>query len=212
MMKNLTTNHQPEESIAALILAGGQSSRMGRDKALLLKQDRTLLSHVCNVAQELINCVYAIAPWSEKYRDSLPSSVTLLSETIIIPGSGSNCPLIGFFQGLQQIEADYDWILLLACDLPNLEPSAIAEWRSYLAQVKSSEIALLPRGLKGYEPLCGFYRSSCLPLLANYIDSGGRSFQAWLKQHPVAELPISDRSVLFNCNTPEDWNLVVKNH
>ena len=209
-MKNSTPNYQPTKSIAALVLAGGKSTRMGQDKALLPKQDCTLLSHVCNVAQESVNCVYAIAPWSEKYRDSVSASVTLLSEIIVAPDTSSNCPLVGFYQGLQQIGRNYDWILLLACDLPNLNRSAIAEWLIYLPQVKPSEMALLPRGIKGYEPLCGFYRTSCLPLLVDYLDAGGRSFQQWLQQYPVAELPISDRKVLFNCNTPEDWEQSIR--
>ena len=197
-------------SIAALVLAGGESTRMGQDKALLIKQNQTLLAHVCNVAQESVNCVYLIAPRVEKYLDFLPSRVRLLPETIIEAGSKSNCPLIGFYQGLLQIGSDYDWILLLACDLPNLNPRALNQWQHHLNQVNKTEIALLPKGIKGYEPLCGFYRPSCLAALESYLRSGGRSFQKWLMQHPVAELPVSDRTVLFNCNTPEDWQRVLE--
>ena len=57
---------------------------------------------------------------------------------------------------------------------------------------------------KGWEPLSGFYRVDCLPLLNNYINQGGTSFQSFLNQHLIEELFIGDRTLLFNCNTPED--------
>jgi molybdopterin-guanine dinucleotide biosynthesis protein A len=40
--------------------------------------------------------------------------------------------------------------------------------------------------------------------LDDYITQGGRSFQGWLATVKVQELPLSDRTVLFNCNSPED--------
>lgn len=198
--------NQPEISIAAIILAGGKSTRMGQDKALLKIKDRSLLNHVCTVAQDSLNCVYVVTPWIDKYQNLIPPSVQLIEETIILPDADSNCPLIGFYQGLQQVSAD--WILLLACDLPKINSEAIKRWCQYLPEVNDSAIALLPISDRLYEPLCGFYRCSCLPLLKTYIDKKGKSFQKWLAQHPVQELPISDRSILFNCNTWEDWLLI----
>ena len=190
-------------SIAAIILAGGKSTRMGRDKALLKIDDSPLLTHICSEVGNVLNLVCVVTPWIDKYREIVPESVRLIEENIVIPDAESNCPLIGFYQGLQKIDAE--WILLLACDLPNVNSEAIQQWCQYLPEVADKEIALLPYSEKGYEPLCGFYRRSCLPLLKNYIDRGGKSFQKWLSQHPVRELPISDRSILFNCNTWNDW-------
>lgn len=194
--------NQDRISIVAIILAGGKSTRMGQDKALLAINDRSLLNHVCTVAQDSVKDVYVITPWTTKYQDLIPPKVYLIKEKIVLSDT-DNCPLIGFYQALQQVSAD--WILLLACDLPNINSEAIQQWCKYLKEVDDSEIALLPFHPKGYEPLCGFYRYSCLPLLKDYIDQGGKSFQKWLAQYPVKELPISDRSILFNCNTLEDW-------
>lgn len=201
MMKN-----KQKTSLAAIILAGGKSTRMGQDKALLTINDRSLLTHVCTVAQDCSNCVYVVTPWIAKYQDLLPPKVELIQETIILPNGESNCPLIGFDQGLQSVTTE--WILLLACDLPKLNSEAIQQWCEFLPEVNDSEIALLPRDAKGWQPLCGFYRRSCQPLLKAYINEGGKSFQQWLAQHPVKELAISDRSVLFNCNTWDDWLVV----
>jgi len=63
--------------------------------------------------------------------------------------------------------------------------------------------ALLTHHAKGWDPLCGFYRRSCLSALTDYIK--GRSFQHWLAQHPVQLLPLPDAQMLFNCNTPMTW-------
>ena len=190
-------------NLAAIILAGGKSTRMGRDKALLTIRDRPLLTYVCTVAQNCSDRVYVVTPWIDRYQALVPPNIRFIEETIILANKESNCPLIGFYQGLQQIDAP--WILLLACDLPLLDSEAIQQWYRQLAEVSEAEIALLPRDAKGWQPLCGFYRRSCLPSLQTYLNNGGKSFQNWLAPYLVRELQISDRSVLFNCNTWEDW-------
>ncbi len=193
-----------KQSLTAIVLAGGQSSRMGQDKALLTIGKQTLLSYVCNVAQESANWVYIVTPWVEKYRNIVAHpSCYLLQETLVSPEKKSNCPLIGFYQGLQQVKTE--WVLLLACDLPRLNSAEIKRWCKHLTDMPQDAIALLPRHSKGWEPLCGFYRSNCLSSIKEYLDCGGRSFQNWLKENKVIELEVSDRGVLFNCNTQEDW-------
>jgi molybdopterin-guanine dinucleotide biosynthesis protein A len=113
---------------------------------------------------------------------------------------------VGFAQGLAQVKTD--WVLLLACDLAQLQVEVLQSWAMKLENVPQGAIALLSRQPKGWEPLCGFYRRHCLPMLTQFIDEGGRSFQRWLSQHPVQELPVSDTEIFFNCNTPSDLKLV----
>ena len=183
--------------IAAIVLAGGRSSRMGEDKALIKLGDRPLLYQICTLAQECATQVYVVTPWIEKYQAILPKNCQLIPEKTRHQG-----PLRGFAAGLQYVKQE--WVLLLACDLPLLTASVVKQWCQSLPTVSSSAIAFLPSSNKGWEPLCGFYRRSCLPLLKTYLEGGGQSFQSWLSSHIVQELPISDRQILFNCNTPED--------
>ena len=198
-----------KQSLTAIVLAGGQSSRMGQDKALLTIGKQTLLSYVCNVAQESANWVYIVTPWVEKYRQIITHpAVYLLQETLVDPKALSNCPLIGFYQGLQQVKTE--WVLLLACDLPRINSSEINRWSDCLSELSLDEIALLPLSPKGWEPLCGFYRSHCRSSIKEYLDRGGRSFQSWLQENQVRELAIRDRSMLFNCNTPDDWQKLLR--
>ena len=186
----------------AIVLAGGESSRMGKDKALLTIGNGTLLSQICHVAAKYAQKVYVVTPWIERYRDILPPKCLLVKEKLL-GDARSNTPSIGFVQGLQLVETE--WVLLLACDLPQLSSSQVKQWSLGLATVLPTEKAFLPRSPKGWEPLCGFYRRNCLSSLKTYIENGGRSFQPWLAENNVKELPVGDRSCLFNCNTPQDW-------
>ena len=199
-----------KDLITAIVLAGGESSRMGKDKALLslgnnTLANNTLLSQVCLVANECATQTFVVTPWIERYQDVLPSKSRLIREQLVL-NSLSNTPLIGFVQGMQFVQTE--WILLLACDLPYLSSPQVKQWSLGLTTVLPTEIAFLPRNSKGWEPLCGFYRRSCLTSLESYINHGGQSFQAWLNQNSVKELVIGDRTCLFNCNTPEDWESV----
>lgn len=188
-------------SLTAIILAGGKSSRMGRDKALICIEGIPLLQRTCTVAQKCTKGVYVVTPWLAKYRHILPQGCKLIKE---VPWRGKihHGPLVGFAQGLLQVKTP--WVLLLACDLPHLQPEQILEWTEYLNSASQDHIAALPRHDRGWEPLCGFYRRSCLSQLNQYIAGGGRSFQGWLAQHEVQELPLCDPQLLFNCNTPDD--------
>ena len=194
-----------KDKITAIVLAGGESSRMGTDKALLPIGNNMLLSKICLIAKHCTTTVYVVTPWTRKYQDILPKECQLVQEELLL-NARSNTPLIGFVQGLRQVRTE--WILLLACDLPNLSSFQVKQWVQNLATVLPSEVALLPRSINGWEPLCGFYRRGTLPSLEAYIDSDGKSFQSWLKQQSIKELKISDRASIFNCNTPEDWQLV----
>lgn len=207
--------------LSAIVLAGGRSSRMGQDKALIQIQGVPLICRVCHVASECTSEVYVVTPWVERYRDLLPNHCRLIRETPWDPlGEGVRThlagtrsqllphgPLIGFAQGLAEVQTD--WVLLLACDLPRLQVEALQSWIKELSEVTAA-VALLPRQAKGWEPLCGFYRRSCLAALTDFINQGGRSFQHWLAQHPVQELFVSDTCMLFNCNTPEDLDSLAK--
>ncbi len=195
-------------SLSAIILAGGQSSRMGRDKALIALQGVPLLRKVCEVALSCTNEVYVVTPWCERYQDILPNACRIIQE-VALPGETTpHGPLIGFAQGLAQVETD--WVLLLACDLPQLQVEVLQRWTEQLEKTEEDVIALLPRQSKGWEPLCGFYRCQCLPMLTQFINQGGRSFQHWLAQHSVQELPVNNTQMLLNCNTPADLERIVR--
>lgn len=192
-------------NLAALILAGGQSSRMGEDKALVTYKGIPMLQHVHQVAAACTANVYVLSPWNERYQPILPSQCKYFSESQI--GRG---PLFGFAEGLTQISAD--WVLLLACDLPLLNIKILQNWANQLPQIPLSTDALVPRRSQIWEPMCGFYRRQILTELEDFLQTGGRSFQKWLSHICVQSLPISPQTnmMLHNCNTPLDLEEITK--
>jgi len=239
----METENQPTVTsipLTAIVLAGGRSSRMGQDKALLPIQGIPLLQMVCDVAQGCASLVYVVTPWPERYQHLLPPTCQFIREVPLPRESAREVslsssskmtlplphgPLVGFAQGLAQVETE--WVLLLACDLPRLRVEVLQAWAARLNSVSQDVSALLPRHAKGWEPLCGFYRRSCLLGLTGFINQGGRSFQQWLTQrsaggisggalpqaqHSVQLLPLSeDDQMLFNCNTPADLDVIHRN-
>lgn len=199
--------------LTVIVLAGGKSSRMGEDKALISIQGTPLLQLVCGIAELCADTVYIVTPWPERYQHLLLPRCQFIRE-VSLPttdekvGNHPNThgPLVGFAQGLAKVQTE--WVLLLACDLPRLQVEVLQTWAAGLDNVEDKAIAALAHHPKGWEPLCGFYRRRCLPQLLEFINQGGRSFQQWLKQYPVEVLPLPAPEMLFNCNTPEDWALI----
>jgi molybdenum cofactor guanylyltransferase len=187
-----------QASANALILAGGQSRRMGKDKALLEVEGLPLLQRIHQVASACVDQVYIVGP----IRPGFPIDWLYLPEPQ--PHQG---PLLAFYHSLSQVSTD--WILLLACDLPYLDVQTIQGWQKDLAQLPEAAIAYLaPRENKGpiktYEALCGFYRDRCWPSLHRAIETGERSFQGWLATIEVASIPNPDPHVFTNWNSPAD--------
>jgi molybdopterin-guanine dinucleotide biosynthesis protein A len=188
-------------SLSAIVLAGGKSSRMGQDKALIGIEGVPLLRRVCEAALQCTSRVYVVTPWIERYREVIPPTCHLIQEQPLPAETRPHGPLVGFAQALAHVETD--WVLLLACDLPCLQGKVLQRWAGEL-QSSGDAIALLPRTEKGWDVLCGFYRTKCLTSLIAAIERGERSFQGWLAQETIKEITVSDPGMLFNCNTRED--------
>lgn len=182
-------------SLSAIVLAGGKSSRMGRDKALIEVDGVPLLKRTCDAARHCTDVIYVVTSWSDRYQ-SIVSDVQWIEE------SSPRSPLIAFSEALTQVSTD--WVLLLACDLPRLNGETLKECMAQLADVP----IVVARSEEGWEPLCGFYRRDRLSSLQNYIAAGKRSFQEWLDSETVQELQIRDRQILLNCNTPDDLKAI----
>jgi molybdopterin-guanine dinucleotide biosynthesis protein A len=199
------------DRLSVIILAGGRSSRMGRDKATIEIDGVPLIRRIHDVVAGcrdgdllLTDRIYVLTAWPQRYESILPATCHFIPEQQ--PDRG---PLIAFTQGLAAMNSS--WVLLLACDLPNLSTPTVQSWIDGLTSVPAQSIAYLPRHpQKGWEPLCGFYRQICHHWAIEYINGGGQSFQGWLAMNMVTELAISDPASLVNCNTPAELAAVLK--
>jgi molybdopterin-guanine dinucleotide biosynthesis protein A len=191
--------------VTTIILAGGKSTRMGRDKALISIQGVPMLQLICTIAEACTDKVYVVTPWPERYQELLTPKSQFIRE-VPLPGETGNeprthGPVVGFMQGLAAVETN--WVLLLACDLPNLRLEILQNWICQLDTIPENKIAALVQNNQIWQPLCGFYRRRCLPELREYIEGGGRSFQQWLMSYSVEILVLEDPEMLFNFNSPD---------
>lgn len=204
-------------ALSVMVLAGGNSRRMGQDKALLPVDGVPLLQRTCRVGLQCASMVLIVTPRVTQYRAIAPVACEFVEEKPLTDEPLPQGPLLGFAQGLAHIQTP--WVLLLACDLPYLQVSILQQWQHQIPDDQSA-IALLPQRDHHWEPLCGFYHQRCLATLLPFIQQGGRSFQKWLTQIPVQAIALSaspaaaqqETHMLFNCNTPDDLRLLQSSH
>lgn len=178
---------------AGFVLVGGNSSRMGQDKARLPFQGKTLVEHVTAAVAEAAGSVTLVgAP--ERYQ-SLGLPVLVDSRT----GAG---PLAGIHTALSASGAA--WNLIVACDMPGISASFL---RSLLAAAESSGAdCLLPAGPSGLpEPLCAVYHLRCLDSIGAALDRNVRKITDGLAGLRVAIWSVAESAWFRNVNTPEEW-------
>lgn len=189
----------PSTSVAGFVLAGGESSRMRRDKALLEIDGVPMLLRTARLVQS-VSALLAVIGASEAYQ---PLGLPLLPDDW--PGAG---PLGGIATALRA--STIPWNLVVACDLPHLT----AAWLAYLIEraLASRADAVLPMNVRGAEPLCAMYHQRCAPKIRAALARGTRKVTegfAGLCVEAIerAEWKLFDSDgVLFkNMNSPADY-------
>jgi len=181
-------------SRAGYVLAGGASSRMGRDKALLPMRGSTLLQQVAREVLAAAGSVTVIGP-PERYQGL---GLTVVSD--LNPGQG---PLGGIHTALSVTTAD--WNLIVACDMPDIKASFLAELLSN-AEASGAD-CLIPQNAGGRrEPLCGVYHRRCLARIASAADAGIRKVTDGLQGLRSAAWRPETSEMFTNLNTPQDWS------
>lgn len=204
-------------TFSLVINAGGQSRRMGQDKALLPvpKSGQPLLRHIVDRLRALpIDRVIIVAN-KPAWVQYLPSDIPALYVPDAYPGAG---PLGGLATGVQ---ACLDWGIYLACDLPLVNPHVL----QFLCELAGEPLkaggarwdAIVPR-IGGYEqPLHALYQRSVAPAITKCLAAGERRATSFLPHVRVrwvseAELrPLDpDLASFFNVNTPAEWAEAVR--
>ena len=178
-------------SLLAAVLAGGRSTRMGRDKAALPWRGGTLPGHVCTAATDAGLAVLVVG------RPGLEGFCTLADEH---PGEG---PLAALASVLAVHAGP---VLLLACDLPRIDAEAV-RWLSSMPS--GADGAVLEVGGR-LQPCCGLYQPSCLALTRGCLASGRRSLHALLDVGDFTRhaCPEGIAARFADVDTVEEWERV----
>ncbi len=188
-------------AFAAVLLAGGRSQRMGRDKALLpLPDGRKLWERQLDVLRALEPAELLI---SGSARAGFPPDVTLLADEL--PGLG---PLAGIAAALKAMQSPR--LVVLAVDLPAMTTGYLCGLLTEAGDLPSNR-GIIPRTDDGYfEPLAAVYPRAASAAAEEQLRGADRSLQTFVRTlietgaaiaHPVTE---ADASLFINWNHPQD--------
>jgi molybdenum cofactor guanylyltransferase len=185
--------------LAAILLVGGRSARMGRPKALLAFDGEPLVAHVVRRLARRFPEVAVVAADGQ----ALPP----LAAHVVRDELPDRGPLAGLMSGLRAIESEAAFAA--ACDAPFLD----AELAFALATRLGERNAVLPRFAGLYQPLHAVYRRSAAERFATLVECGElRAMEAALGLDPLIveedEIRAIDPEGLSfrNLNTPEDYD------
>lgn len=174
-----------------LVLAGGDSRRMGRPKAWLKVGDTSLLRYVVDRLAPVFSEVMVSFAEPEQLEEPVPYR-------IVFDRKRPAGPLAGLEAGLEA--ARNEVLFALACDMPYVteEVAQIA-----VAAARRCDAAI-PRIDGRPEPVCGAYRRSALPVIAHALDTGRLKTADVTNELDVTWLEGLDPQLFRSLNTPQD--------
>jgi molybdenum cofactor guanylyltransferase len=188
------------DDVAAFILAGGKSTRMGQDKAFLKLQGRTLVERALAVAQEVAKEVRIVGD---------PQKFSRFG-SVIEDVYRERGPLGGIHAALTSTERESN--LILAVDLPLVE-AAFLRWLVDEAS-QSGAVVTVARVGGRWQPLCAVYRKSFASASQRALEAGKNKIDplfAEVKTRIIAEDEMLQRGysleIFRNLNTPEEYRV-----
>ncbi|TMF29406.1 MAG: molybdenum cofactor guanylyltransferase [Chloroflexi bacterium] len=174
-----------------LVLAGGDSRRMGRPKAWIEVGDTVLLRYVVERLAPAFSEVVVAFGEPEQMEQLVPYRV-------VFDRKRDAGPLAGLEAGL--IAARHDVLFAVACDMPYVTPTTA---QLAVAAARNSDAAIARHdGL--FEPVCGAYRKTALPAIVGALDAGNYTAHDVAQSLDVTWLEGLDPAEFESLNTPAD--------
>ncbi len=199
-----TTMSISRSRVSGAILAGGQSQRMGQDKASLLFDGEPLLLRIVRLMRGVVTNLAVIGPLER---------ATLLPDIPVIPDRWPNCGPLGGIATALHASLSSQGVVVVGCDMPFLNPVLLR----HLITLVSEADAVVVRLDGQKHPLHAVYQQRCLPILEAQLAVGDLRVHQFLTQINVRyvetpELDQFDPTHLstFNCNTPEEWQQALR--
>ena len=185
--------------VTGILLAGGRSRRMGKDKRFLYVGEESLLSRSQRILRSIFSTVYIVIAQDSQ---SLDADVPVLRDLVSQCGS-----LGGLFTGLKNAETSH--VFLASCDMPFLSPKVI----QFLVTQKETVDIVIVRNDEGLQSTHALYSQKCLPMIADMIRRGSLRIRD-LVNHPDLGVRVIDGKEIqtiepgsrsfVNVNTPAD--------
>lgn len=188
--------------VHALVLAGGKSRRMGRDKAHLDRDGQPALEYLADLLEPLVDKVWVSVRQgqpADELRDRYPQ---------IVDRDDDAGPVAGILAALES-EPGVDW-LVVACDLPNLDAATVTNLLENASDPRFTAYRSTHDGLP--EPLCALYRPDAKATIRAFVDEGTRCPRKILIRSEAELLEQPNPRALDNVNTPEDLEAIAGFH
>jgi len=184
-------------TIPAVIFAGGKSSRMGQDKALLPFGSHATLCHYQYQRLSLLFPKVYISAKADKCGAEAPT---------ITDRYPQSSPMVGLVSVLESIP--YDTCFILSVDAPFVDERVIGKllWASQDLAFD----AIVAESPKGRQPLCGIYRRSILPLAKQFITEDRHSLTRLLDQAHSCFVGFENEAYFENLNHPHEYEAAYK--
>ena len=184
--------------ISIAVQAGGRSRRMGQDKALIPVGGRRLIEHALEGLQGMSDDLFITSNHPQTLNDL---NIRLVPDKY--PGRGA---LFGLSTALQA--ARYDDVLVVACDMPFIQPMFI----EYMLSQSGQADVIVPELNGRFEPLLAIYhRNTCLPAIEKSLQDQKHRMISFFPAVVVSAINTETidrldpgRLSFFNINTPED--------
>lgn len=180
------------ENITVQIMAGGKSTRMGEDKALVELNGKTLLELALERWKDFGGAVQVSVGPAER-KCLAPAGVPAVVDHYAQMG-----PLGGLHAGLLACRTEL--LLLVAVDIPFVTAELAEGLAAAIGEKDACIYALDGRP----QPLFGLYRKSCLPAAEKMLTEGERKMGLLLRRVDTMCLPAEDPGPFRNLNTPEE--------
>jgi len=162
--------------VAAAILVGGRSRRMGWDKAGLAEGGSPMLRRLVSTLRPLFEEIWLVGAAESPFSG-------IRSAPDRHAGVG---PLAGLQVALLAPAAPA--VVCLACDMPFASPAVMQR----LCELQAGVQAVVPRTALGYEPLQALYHRSCLPAVETRLEAGDRSLQGLLASLSIRTIEVAE--------------------
>ena len=194
--------------VCGVVLCGGESSRMGRDKATLAIGGRTMLERAVGCLESVVGSTVLAVGSTRRYDElDLPR---------VFDRAGDVGPAAGIRAALAQVDAE--WFGVLACDMPRVDSEL---FEALLSRARREELDCCFAVAEGDlpEPVCAVYHRRCLAPMTAALAAGRRRVIAFLDFELEDGRAVRSGSVsagepadgaagserVMNLNTPEEW-------
>ena len=177
---------------SAVILAGGDSRRMGRDKSLLPIAGRPMIARIADRLRGLFDDIVISG--------GRPDDYEFLGLEVVPDKIAGQGPLMGIASALERTKNDLSFVI--ACDIPDFDRGLVAR----LADKAAGFDAVLPANARGeLEPVFAFYRKSIIAPARALLDAGSRSILDLLPRIRTRTVALPMGVEIRNINTREDY-------